>query len=291
MRQQAQRKRRWTGAEPAFKKAPVEKQMKPVQVESALVLKGGHLRKAMSLDPVPFDGQQFVKLSKRESWLCQVAAGKARGLDPLSRTSLTDDLAASLRSKTQEDEQTSAHASQKADPMHALGLDEAVTDDARRASLQQKVTKQPKAKKPNIIMVKAPSYASRASGGPVQVSLLTRPPRGPPLRQGVLLHVDHIPWAVDILLHQVKQGGVDFSPPESKLREPWFALDESSWRCRAKTPSGEIVRKRIMVPLVLDNFVGGGKRVLTKAEYQKMKQEKLDEILEWRERVQQGFSD
>ena len=93
------------------------------------------------------------------------------------------------------------------------------------------------------------------------------------------------------MLQQVKTGGVDFSPPESKLREPWFALDESTWRCRAKAPSGEVLRKRIKVPLVLENFEGGSKRALTTTQYMQMKQEKLDDILAWRENVQMGFSD
>ena len=291
MRQQAHQETQPGGKKPAKNKPSGPAQLKPVALQSALVLKGGHLRKPMTMDTFTFEGQAFVKLTKREAWLCQVAAGKARGLDPLSRTTLMDDLAASLRSGSRADASASAPAAAKADPMRALGLDEAVTDEAMLTGLRYVGKKKPKAAKPQIVKVAPPASASRVSGGPSQVSLLTRAPGGAALRQGVLLHVDHVPWAVEVLLLQVKEGGVTFVPPESRLREPWFALGESTWRCRAMAPNGDVLRKRIKVPLVLEEVASGSKRMLTRVEYQKLKKEKLGEILAWREHVQQGFSD
>ena len=135
MRQQAQRLTKPAIKKPAKNKGHATSQLKPVLVESALVLKGGHLRKAMSLESVVFEGESFVKLTKREAWLCQVAAGKARGLDPLSRTTLMDDLGAALRSALLDPEgAANLGAARAADPMLGLGLDEAVTDGAMPVS-------------------------------------------------------------------------------------------------------------------------------------------------------------
>ena len=51
------------------------------------------------------------------------------------------------------------------------------------------------------------------------------------------------------------------------------------------------MRKRVCVPLVMENDMTGSKRVLTKGEYAVLKQEKLEEVLQWRELVQLGFAD
>lgn len=267
---------------------------KPVSTDMSFVVCGGLLRKPVCVDIAHFDGDKFVKITKREAWLCQLIAGKARGLDPLSRTTLIEQLSQGLKDTMSRapagTAMPGAPSSQAAveDPMLALDL-----DDAEAVAPPAPKTKKLQSNAPVVVHVPAKSPYEDApcasSGGPPTLKMLSRAPKAAALRHGIYLHVDLLPWCCQKLRLQYEQGGVTYSPPDASLRQPWFSRSDCAWYCRAKTPAGGIVRKKVAVPTFSET--GPARRSLSFKEFASAKQEKLAAIKEWREAIQLGFAE
>ena len=249
---------RSSGCTKKAKKPAAGKGFRPVSCGRGFVVSGGMLRKAICVDTVDFDGQSYVKLARGESWLCHAASGKARGLNPLQRTSLISVL---LRGSTVPSEAStdspspSKHSpSSSGDGMSGLGLDDDISGsglDDEKPLLQQGSVEKPLLQQgsrtstprlPEVIRVPIPSHlrgADRGVQGPEAVRLLSRLPKGALGKQTVLLHVDFVPWAVRCLHDEVKSGGVMFQPEETTLTKPYFSLKDRRWMARGKAPNGD----------------------------------------------------
>ena len=179
--------------------------------------------------------------------------------------------------------------------MAALGLDDepdmveldaAGADGAPRR--RRATPKKPARPKPSIVTLALP--AQLAAPGTDQVRVLSAPPKGR-TANAPWLHVGDLAWLVDTLANQVHNGGVDFVPSPSSLRKPFYSERDRAWICRAKTPAGDLLRKTLTIPLFdRDGATSSGpRRPLTSAEFNDMKQSKLQEILNWQEAVEAGI--
>ena len=273
-------------AEEQAKNKGAKKRQTPFQCQEAFVVSGGKLVKPVAVDFHRFENEAYVKVGKREAWLCQAAAGKARGLDPLNRTRLVDALIAELphaRPVAQEREDAPAEPAQRPS-MCSLGIDE---DDGEFV-MKKSRKKGGKPRGPPIEPVWV-SVPMRQQGCDQQVRCLSRAPASN-VRNAIYVHSEFVPWVVETLSNEVALGGVDFEPPSAKLREPWWSHRERAWKCRAKGLDGKTKRKSLAVPMVA--IVSRGiKRQLNEREFRDAKAKKLQETQRWRDGVEQGFED
>lgn len=269
------------GELPKNKKGTVGKDV-PFRCEEAFVVSGGKLAKPMAVECFRHEGLAYIKVSKREAWLCHACAGKARGTDPLARTRLIEDIVAALRT-AKSDESRAGDA--PADSMAGLGLDDYTV--ASSAPLPRRGRKgQPKVPLESVIA----TVPMRQQGGSVaQVRCLNKAPGGAKCTKSIYILCDQVPWLVAALAAEVARGGVDFEPPEATLRQPWWAPRERAWKCRAKSLEGSVVRKHVAVPthIVSDR---GVKRPMSDGEFKACKAAKLQDILSWRDQVESGFA-
>ena len=240
---------------------------------------GGMLKKRVCVDSISFAGQTFLKLDKRENWLCQMVTGKSRGANPLQRTKLLDalrELAASA-----------ASSPLRADAMDALGL-----DDAPRDAPVARVDAVSRTKAHSSLRLLPPDV--RAGLMPTRLrgpsdhsaAVLSRAPGKPPLRQSVWLSAADLGWAVAYLHAEVQSGGVDYEPPSPDTRMPYFRHRDRCWVIRAKTPAGDIRRKTLTVPLTVPG--AAGKRALSRAEFDAERHRAASALIDWRDLVERG---
>lgn len=265
-------------ARPTKAKTKTAVKSKPFACQESFVVSGGKLRQPMAVEFYRHDGVAYIKVSKKEAWLCFAAAGKARCTDPLARTTLIEDVAAAVSKATLDDEEMRVAP---ADAMAGLGLDEEVSPPVRGERGTSR--KQP------IAPVVAQLGGAAAGGVPHQVQCLNRNPNGGKVGKAAYIHCDHLPWVVKTLTEQVERGGVSYEPPDTTLRQPWWDLRERAWKCRAKGLDGKMIRKSVHIP----NFVltdRGCKRPMNDAEFKEHKRAKYEELIAWRDEIQSGFS-
>ena len=242
---------------------------------------GGLLRKPMFVPVERVFDEPFVKLSKREGWLCHAVCGKASGLNPLGRTAALDTLVAQVAKVAGVDCDT-AFLGRELDAMAELGLD----DDVARVGPRKKTKKGDKKVKPSPKVVELELPPRLRANGVDRVKCAVHVRHA---RNTLMLHLDHLGWAIDLLAHEVESGGVNFEPDGPSLREPFWACRDRAWVARARAPSGELLRKSISIPVF--SPTAAGKRVMTASEFHDMKRVKLEEIKEWQVAVNQGDVD
>ena len=263
-------------------KLEVASKFAPVTLVDGVGVLGGFLKKPAFVLCERVGDEAFLKINKREAWLCHAAAGKAAGCAPLARCRLFDDMATLVQ-------QVAAAVPLQAPPpipdppdaMAGFGLD----DDLPPPPCRKPKNSQGPAKAklgPRVVEVILPPRL-RGSGDRQSVRCLDGKCRSH--MNGFFIHVDAVGWVIELLGRQVVNGGVDFVPPETKLAQPFFASRDHSWVARARNPSGEIVRKTISVPISVVT-AQGAKRNLTAVEYKEFKKAKLEEIREWQANVQ-----
>ncbi len=102
--------------------------------------------------------------------------------------------------------------------------------------------------------------------------------------------MDNLPWAVRRLHEEVLEGGVDFHPEDAVSRRPCFLQRDRSWVIRARGPSGAIRRKSIVVPTFATD-ARGVRRPLSADEFLSAKAEKAEDLVAWRDAVEEGFEE
>lgn len=252
----------------------------PVTLVDGVGVLGGFLKKPAFVLCERVGGEAFLKINKRESWLCHAAAGKAAGCAPLARRTLFDDMATLVqRAAAAVPLQAPPPSPDRSDAMAGFGLD----DDLPAARPPKNSMGAAKAKLgPRVVEVILPPRL-RGSGDQQSVRCLDGKVRSG--TNGFYIHLDAVGWVIETLGRQVVGGGVEFVPPETKLAQPFFASRDHSWVARARHPNGERVRKALKVPLSI--ITGQGtKRNLSTAEYKELKHVKLQEIREWQANVQ-----
>ena len=280
---------------------------KTVTCDQGLVIRGGLTKKPIFMPTVDFQGRKFTRMSKKEPWLCQAAAGKASGLNPLSRTSLIETLRqlVEAQGKPHADSCLTAPAGAstvcagKGGSMLGLGLDDdegAQPSEASkrrgagpervdwRAPRKRKSSK--KATPPQMVEVQLPE-AHRSSGAEDRLRLLTRPPGlGCPVGT-IFLEVEHVPWAVHVLHQEVQTAGVRFQPEETKISKPYYHHRDRAWQARAVTPAGD-VKRRCFVVASVGKTQHGRRRPRSFDEFAAEKAAKLVEAEEWMRQVKDG---
>lgn len=257
--------------------AHISSKWAPAGLVDGVGVLGGFLKKLAFVICERVGGEAFLKVAKRESWVCHSAAGKAAGCNPLARCMLFDDMASLVQCAAAAAplEGPPLSADQQ-DSMAGFGLDE----DLPAPAPPKNVTRAAKAKLgPQVVEVLLPPRL-RGSGNQLSVRCLAGKLRA---GAGFYIHTDALGWVIEILSRQVLGGGVEFVPPETKLSEPFFATRDACWVARARGPDGEPVRRSLRVPRV--STAEGLKRTLSTAEYKELKRCKLGEIKEWQASV------
>lgn len=244
---------------------------KPSAIVNGVGVSGGCLRKPMFVPVELFQGKQFVKLCKRENWLCHAVSGKAHQLKPLLRTTLIEHLSMKVAGL-----ETEAVHRTCEDKMSDLGLDgEAVGVAASKNSKKKAPVKK------GIVEVSV-SPRLRGDGIHVVECLAGHLRKG----AGVMVNVESVPWAIARLAEEMQSGGIDFQPDETLLSEPFFANRDRAWVARARAPDGEVLRKTLAVPLFTAD--GPKKRPLSPEEFDEAKRARLEEIRSWQSQVSAG---
>lgn len=253
---------------------------KAVQLVDGVGVVGGFLKKPTWVAVVRHEGESFVKVGRRESWLCVAASGKSSGQNPLQRCATFEELHRMVQ------EAASAEIAARSlgneapkDGMAGFGLDEEAPAEAQ---LKKGKGSRKKSEDPVIVRLSLPPRL-RGDGVRDAVCLANKTRSG----HCFFLHTNRIEWLIELLGHDVRQGGVQYSPPDSKLGEPFFATRDQSWVARAKTPDGEFIRKTLRVPVVAQDPMGQ-KRALSADEFQEFKRQKLEELKQWQDDVRNG---
>ena len=246
-----------------------------VKTADGIGIQGGFSTPPVFVPVVRHEGQAFVKLNKSTGWLCHIAAGQAGGLAPLARTTLLETLRDEAR-KAGGNEDTQESGEVK-DAMAGFGLDE---DDLMQPIALAGALKARRRCPTVQVAITVPNI-------PEPIVCLSGPPLGS-TGKAVWVHVESLRSVVQILGDQVGKRGVDYCPPETTLRKPWWSSSDRTWVCRAKTPAGDIIRKRLSVLHVLSDEVTGTRRPLSKGAFSRLKAKKLQELEEWQRAVEAG---
>ena len=274
------------------------------------VITGGMLqKKKMAIDTFEHDKHQFVKVAPRENWLCQIASGKSRGYAPLARTTLPgtlSELQAQAVGGASTPMPTPARAPAQPDiasPMTFLGLDaldgpgsvspvaphsRSGRPTGRARASDAPAEKRPKPLDPKIVVLSLPEALQR--GGKDSVRVLTRPRGGHCMKKGVYLHVEDVPWCVELVADQVKGGGVYYEPPATELQQPFYSIRDRAWVARSRNPAGERKRRYFTVPRYLQ-LPDGRKRPLGNEEFKQQQGELLLQAKQWQEDIAEGVQD
>ena len=287
-------------AAPPQRSKQLAKDFKAPEVITGFLIQGGLAKKPQWVPVVEFEGQQFAKLHATEPWLCHVAAGKAAGLNPLSRTSLIKHLRALMdeHPSLQEASAPEAFGPQlNQDAMEELDLDGTAGAHMGTSTRCNKKAKTNSKPRPSRVVHLVISQALRgiaiseegalAPAGPDQIAVLTRPPKMA-LRKGqVWVAIGHVPWIVAVLYEQVRGGGVHFEPDATVLAKPYWSRRDSSWQARGKRPDGDVVRKTFKVAGTV-RLGDGRKGIMAKSEFQKQKTLVYKVALQWMQDVADG---
>ena len=269
---------------PVAKKPPALRQPECIQGYGVV---GGFLKKPQFIEVDYVQQEPFVKLAHSEGWLCSAAAAKGRGHRPLARTTLLQDLI-QLRDELLDDKPLRASEVKPIfDPMADLGLDD---DDPMELPPLRTKGKKNQGKTPArvICFLDIPLPERLQTGGIVEVRVLTHPPRKGSRTKGVVhIHVKDVPWAIQAMAEQVRNGGVEYTPPESTLRRPFYHHRDHAWVCRARTPGGTVKRRSMTVPL-FEESPEKMRRPLRSGEFKMAREAALREIEYWRECVELG---
>jgi hypothetical protein len=252
------------------------KQWHDVKTADGVGIQGGFATRPVFAPVVRHKGEPFVKVSKQEQWLCHVAGGQAKGLAPLKRTTLLE----TLREKAYKNSEALAGSEEPMDAMVGFGLDDDDLMPALPVSSRKNATGDGVSAKPVSIVLPG-------IGDPIVC--LDGPPQG---RTGKALwvHANSVATVVRILGEQVANRGVEYSPPETTVRKPWWCQKDRCWVCRAKHPSGRLLRKKASVP-EFDMEQSGARRPLSQGAFARLKESKLKEIEQWQEDVEAGLID
>ena len=279
--------------------------LKPVQCGPAVCIRGGYMTKPCVLDTVEVDGRAFVKISKKEAWLCLSASGKGERTKPLSRTRLVDVLEKEVLSR-----------SRGPNPDNGALLDfdlDEIPVDATSTSKRSKTSsgrRQLSTRSGRGRRGPGRALAGRIAAPVIEVSVgdpsspsqqlvfhcLAGPPPGRSGSSPWLL-VDDVTKLVQALIGEVETGGVTFIPNASQTPKPFWSERDNCWICRAYLPNGAARRKSMSVsrfadegdPSMMDEPVK--RRPLSPSEWQSAKQRVLQEITQWQDRAHDGFSD
>ena len=294
------------------KRGPVSFQS--IQCTQEFVLKGGCVRTPMFLPTVKFQEKVFVKLHIREQWLCQLIAGKSRGLDPLRRTSVIQDLHVAVAAIDQDDpgQAATALAGSAADSsgisapagsadhgtgMLGFGLDAeppavhlgaaapAGTVPAPQQSIKavgkisRRRKKNPAPAEPKVVEVSVPPRVQDTAGTPRTFTALTRPPGCHAGNGKCWVLKDELDWILPQLRQELVEGGVAFQPAPTRCTLH-FSIRDSAWCARAKCPLGTWQRKQFAVARC--TFTQDGRRrALSQAEFVSKKHQVRQEAQDW----------
>ena len=98
--------------------------------------------------------------------------------------------------------------------------------------------------------------------------------------------MDEVPWLVEVMHKQLKDGGVNYQPDEGRL-SGWFSNRDHAWCARAKDLSGETHRKSFPVSR-FGTTQDGRRRPLSMEELKKQKSEVYDGLMDWVGQIQTG---
>jgi hypothetical protein len=278
---------------------PVPKdKFKPVLCKQGFMVHGGLLKKPECVELIDREDGSFIKVNKRDNWICQLAAGKSSGGNPLKRTTIIEVLLSGI------DSLVGGRWSQKSSGVETLpstigkgvvvdiGYDD-IDVDLKSSTMGRKTKtgRQTKAgvhranKHCECVSVYLSSAFGRDDDLPVRV--LSCMPSGRSTKGSLAIHTEDLPWVLGQLRAEVLSGGVDYQPDESLMRRPYFSHRDRSWVVRAKPQSGVTQRKTFTVPLfgVDDN---GIKMPFTKAAQSEVKHTMYEEAVRWKDQVESG---
>jgi len=277
---------------------------KPVVCQMALTVKGGlGSGRPQAVDAAQFKDEHFVKMHKLESWVCHAVAGKAKGTNPLRRTTTLDKIANMIAEATEEKKplvQEPAKQVDADDCMADLGLDGPAASvafaPAGPESHCSSKAKRPKAKSKGkaktvpveckVLTLSVP-LESR-SGSCRALRVLTRPPNGRRHRSHVWVSSADVPWLLESLHRQWVKGGVDVSPEPVRQRKPYWQIRDRSWQVRARLPSGDYKRKNFTVPW--SQVLPDGKRsFIPAAQFAKDKEAMYLQAVAWQDGMEAGL--
>ena len=288
----------------------------PVKCENAFCFSGGWLRHPVCLTTHNFEKGMFVKVSRRESWLCVAITGKGRCKAPLARVSILEKLrlaAVSHEPIAQAGHEPVAQAGREpiADDlgldtpfgaMHSLGIEDVGLDGACPDDLgldapcpgqhEPLVVAQHKRGRARKVRTRGeknqPVKAKRIVTTELVVGVEVRVLSTSSSQPGgfVLIDVADLPNLVAAMRDDFKAGGESFQPPEHKSSQPYFAARDCAWAARARPPDGKLLRKSFGIPKFV--MKGGCKAHLNHDEFLEQKAKKLEEAIEWVAAVERG---
>ena len=294
----------------ARKKPPAKNKdiaFKPVLCQLGFVVKGGFgAGRPHAVDSADFQNENFVKMHKMESWVCHTVAGKAKGLNPLQRTTLLETLARLIDESVDKQAPKAlapAGQRQEEDCMADLGLDgpslsaAAPAAPAIKRPCSSRASKGPRSRKdrrkaaePRKCQALTLALPPKLRDGERRsVRVLTRAPTGRMNRAHVWVVTDDVPWVLQVLHRQWASGGLEYLPEPVQQRKPYFQIRDRSWQVRARLPSGEYRRKTFTVPWSV--VQPDGRRVfISQDKFAKDKEAMFHKAVAWQAAVEAGFA-
>jgi hypothetical protein len=278
---------------------------KPIACQPGFVVHGGLLKKPAAVDMVEKGGESYIKVNKRDNWVCQVVAGKSCGGHPLQRTSVIEALLSGVESLNGGRPEFGYHGEQQdsgvggsplpggrdvpqeiVDMGYGDVIDCSLMPAVKCGSRKQAVPGQMRCRRQAVPCdVDLGLPFGREHGDPVRV--LSCMPNGRATKGTVLIHVDDVPWLLAQLSGEVASGGVDYHPEESLMRRPYFSHRDRCWVVRAKTPAGVCKRKSFAVPAYSED-AGGVLLPLSKQARADVMHGKYGDALSWQQKIEQG---
>lgn len=269
---------------------------KAIACAEQLVVSGGLLKRPQVVDTMAIADDQFVKLNKRDSWLCQMVTGKCQSSAPLARTRMIELLSEAI------EQHLPAAAARPQQPSHSRGVEGLGLDDDEEEPpvVVERVSKRGRRQRgPSIIQVEKPTAfgpdrsSSRRSAGPSHsrgtVTVLSCAPTGRTGKKSLWIHRSDLEWALCYLAEEAAEGGVDYEPEECSLARPYYSVKKRSWVCRARAPDKTMFRKCITVPHTRQAPHSNQQVPLSRAEFADERRAKLEEILAWKKDVEDGM--
>ena len=251
-----------------------------VKVATALAVTGRATRKTFVVDSVDFEDNRYIRLHKKETWLCHVVAGKGEHLNPLSRSSLLE-LGWRLVNASDDNEDPE----EEDDFLDTLNEPSSSSPSPPSCKRRSSALDGPSAKrrtgrgavKKNTL---DPGVKEAKVSADLTVRILLNPPgKNKGAARSLWLDQRDLPLFLAFMQKEVVKGGVDYEPQDSALRLPFWVPRDFCWTARTKDADGSTIRKSFFVRRFgsID-----GKRVLQDAaQIASQKQEAYQRALEW----------
>ena len=226
--------------------APKPLQVRPVQVEMQMTVKGGLLKgnRLVNSCKVAHEGEEvtLVSVSHQDSWLCEMVSGKAASRRPLKRTTMLQQLRRLICSDGPTSSLEGGGAVVVVDKMQDLEFDDSEPETAPTPKKRRRQPGQPADVVPDGVVVKV-SVPSNASSLEELRSI-----RVMKKASSLWIEVDALPWLVHALRIEHDTGGVP-SPtlvlpdsPEAAFGIHWDFRDDR-WVAKAMDHNEQVVRR------------------------------------------------